>query len=111
MGSILGNPNDRKHSMIMAALGLGAQFGVLLPHSRDQETEADIMGLELMAKAGFNPEESTDLWRNMAEAGGGQPPEFLSTHPSHGTRIGNLTAHMDEALALKRASAKNPNCR
>ena len=69
--------------MTMAALGLGVQYGVVLPYGRTQESEADIVGLEYMAQAGFDPKQSVDLWQNMAKASGGnQPPELLSTHPS-----------------------------
>ena len=74
----------------MSALGLGAQVGVLLPFGRAQESEADIMGLELMARAGFDPAQSVALWRNMAKAGGSQGPELLSTHPSNSNRIEQL---------------------
>ncbi len=76
----------------MAALGLGVQYGVVL-YGRTQESEADIVGLEYMAQAGFDPKQSVDLWQNMAKASGGnQPPELLSTHPSHNTRIKDLQA-------------------
>ena len=85
---------------ILGLLGLGAQVGVLLPYGRSQETEADLLGLDLMARAGFDPRESVDLWRNMAAAGGEGPPEFLSTHPSHDTRIENLTARMPHAVRI-----------
>jgi len=81
---------------LMAALGLGAQFGVLMPHGRKQESEADVIGLRLMAQAGFNPEGAVALWENMAKAGGGSPPEFMSTHPSHSTRIENLRSKLPE---------------
>lgn len=97
----------------LALLGLGAQVGILLPYGRSQESEADIIGLELMAKAGFDPRESVALWRNMAEAGGGAPPEFLSTHPSHATRIDTLSSNMDEAVQLyqqAQASGRTPDC-
>jgi predicted Zn-dependent protease len=110
LGAVIGNPQDPRHGMIMGALGVGAQFGVLLPHSRDQESEADIMGLDLMAKAGFDPRQSIDLWKNMAASGGGQPPEFLSTHPSHGTRIKNLEERIPSALEQRAKSGKKPNC-
>ncbi|HEX9814288.1 MAG TPA: M48 family metalloprotease, partial [Myxococcota bacterium] len=56
--------------------------------------------LDLMAKAGFDPRESIALWQNMAKAGGGQPPEFLSTHPSHGTRMRDLEERMPIAMPL-----------
>ncbi|NOQ64892.1 MAG: M48 family metalloprotease [Methyloprofundus sp.] len=99
----------------MALLGVGAEYGILMPYSRAHESEADIYGLDLMAKAGFDPRESVNLWRNMAAASGGQAPiEFMSTHPSHNTRITNLQAHIPAALQLqKRANAqgKRPECR
>jgi predicted Zn-dependent protease len=98
----------------MGLLGVGAQYGILMPYSRIQESEADIMGLDLMAKAGFDPRQSTDLWVNMSRAGGGQPPEFLSTHPSHGSRISGLTGHMPVALQLQsraRQQGKHPACK
>lgn len=102
--------NDSEYQgMAMAALGLGVQYGVLLPYGRTQESEADIVGLELMAKAGFDPYQSVELWKNMAKASGGnQPPELLSTHPSHNTRIADLTA---KSTTLSNAGAKQPNCR
>src|SRR5439155_1546200 len=74
---------------VTALLGAGATVGLLLPWSRTQESEADHLGLILMAKAGYDPHAALDLWRRMAEAakGSGRPPEFLSTHPSEATRI------------------------
>lgn len=98
---------------LMALLGLGAQVGVLLPFGRTQESEADVVGLEMIARAGFDPRESIDLWQNMAGAGGGQPPEFLSTHPAHGTRIEDLRKAMPEAMKVyeqARAAGQRPNC-
>ena len=88
---------DMGQQQLMQALGLGAQLGISLPFSRAHEEEADLMGLAIMAKAGFDPQQSVALWRNMAAAGGGQPPEFLSTHPAHGTRIAALEQAMEEA--------------
>lgn len=87
---------------LMQALGIGAQLGISLPFSRTHEEEADLMGLAIMARAGFDPQQSVALWRNMAAAGGGQPPEFLSTHPAHGTRIEALQQAMEEAMATSR---------
>lgn len=104
---------DQKGKAIMAALGLGAQFGVLLPYGRQQESESDLIGLELMAKAGFDPQQSVELWRNMAAVSGGQPPEFLSTHPSHQTRIQDLQGAMNPAMAhyqAARAAGRIPAC-
>ncbi|MGQ0694477.1 MAG: M48 family metallopeptidase [Nitrospiraceae bacterium] len=85
---------------VMQALGLGAQVGVLLPFSREHESEADYIGLLLAAQAGYDPREAVHVWERMEQAGGAQPPEFLSTHPSHGTRIANLRSWMHEALDL-----------
>ncbi|UGA57114.1 M48 family metallopeptidase [Vibrio sp. VB16] len=102
--------NDSEYQgLAMAALGLGVQYGVLLPYGRTQESEADIVGLELMANAGFDPYQSIDLWRNMAKASGGnQPPELLSTHPSHSTRIEDLNA---KANTLNKSTAQRPQCK
>ncbi len=91
---------DADTESILQALGLGAYLGIALPFSRAHEEEADLMGLELMASAGFDPRESTALWRNMAKAGGGQPLEFLSTHPNHDSRIEALQQRMDVALPI-----------
>src|SRR5690606_33490818 len=73
-------PNSHAGQIAVAALGIGTQVGVLMPYSRAHELEADKLGLENMARAGFDPEESVELWRQMSEATGQQPPEFLSTH-------------------------------
>ncbi len=94
--------------LAMGALGLGVQVGVLLPYGRTQESEADLVGLEIMAKAGFDPNASVQLWKNMSLASGGaQPPELLSTHPSHSTRIADLQAKIKQ---LPPNNAKAPNC-
>jgi predicted Zn-dependent protease len=95
------------------ALGLGAQFGVLLPFSRTHESESDFIGLELMAQAGFDPRQSVTLWRNMERASETQSLEFLSTHPSHDTRIEDLKANLDQAMQLfesARAQGRRPLC-
>lgn len=102
-----------RKNMLMAALGLGAQFGVALPHSRAHENEADLIGLKLMAQAGFDPRESVVLWQNMAKASEGAPPEFMSTHPANSTRIANLSNNMEEALSLytnAQKAGQTPNC-
>ncbi len=99
---------------VMAVLGVGAQVGVLLPFSRAQESEADLLGLDLMASAGFEPSESVELWRNMAKAGGGQPPQFLSTHPSHESRIRELQERIPRASRIQsnaQTHGKKPDCR
>ncbi len=86
---------------VMAALGAGVQVGILLPFSRAHESEADYIGLLLAAQAGYDPREALRLWERMEQLSGGKSPsEFLSTHPSHGTRIQQLQQWMPEALAL-----------
>ncbi len=89
--------------MVMAALGAGANFGVLLPFSRDHESEADRLGLMFSAAACFDPREAPRLWERMGEASKAQPPEFASTHPSHGTRIRQLNEWMPEAMKIREA--------
>jgi predicted Zn-dependent protease len=85
----------------MAALGVGAQVGVLLPFSRKHESEADYIGILLAADAGYDPRESVHLWERMEQlASGGGSAEFLSTHPGHETRIRQLKEWMPEAMAL-----------
>jgi predicted Zn-dependent protease len=85
----------------MAALGVGAQVGVLLPFSRKHESEADYIGILLAADAGYDPRESVALWERMGQlSGGGAPSEFMSTHPSHETRIDQLKKWMPEAMAI-----------
>ncbi|WP_333609062.1 M48 family metallopeptidase [Arsukibacterium sp.] len=114
----LGDAGSRAYGVryqqeLMAALGLGAQIGVALPFSRAHETEADIIGLELMAKAGFEPRQAIDLWQNMAAASGANPPQFLSSHPIPDTRIRELRERMPAALNHfneRRAAGRLPNC-
>lgn len=74
----------------MKAYGVGANVGAILPFSRMHESEADEMGLIFMAMAGYNPEEAIAFWKRMDDASKGGPPEFLSTHPAHSTRIERL---------------------
>jgi metalloendopeptidase OMA1, mitochondrial len=93
---------------IMQALGLGAQVGVLLPFSRKHESEADYIGLLLAAQAGYDPREAVRVWERMEAAGGEQPPEFLSSHPSHGRRIQQLQSWMPEALTYYEQAAPVP---
>ena len=94
----------------MAALGVGAQVGVLLPFSRAHESEADYVGVLLAADAGYDPQESIHLWERMEQlSGGGGPAEFLSTHPGHDTRIQQLKKAMPEALAIYRKKTPAPS--
>jgi predicted Zn-dependent protease len=93
------NKPRETQQVFATAYGLGAGLGVVLPFGRYQESEADRIGLIYMAKAGYDPRESLEFWKRMSEqAEGRQPPEFLSTHPSHGTRVKNLQKWMPDAL-------------
>ena len=83
-----------------------ATLGVILPYSRTQESEADEIGLILMAKAGYDPREAVKLWQNFEAMGGQRPPEFLSTHPSEGTRIERLQKLMPKALEIYQQSQR-----
>jgi len=103
---MLGEMDPKQKIMVMAAIGAGAKYGVLLPFSRDHETEADDIGLLYMARAGYDPREAVGFWERMSETTGGHPPEFLSTHPSHGTRIERLKEIMPKALAEYEAAGR-----
>ncbi len=113
LASVLADASSPGYGQMIGLLGAGVQVGVLLPYDRKHESEADLLGLDLMATAGFDPRESIALWRNMSEAGGGQPPEFLSTHPAHGTRIRDLEQRMPIAMSLyedAKAKGHAPRC-
>jgi predicted Zn-dependent protease len=98
----------------MQGLGLGAQYGIALPFGRHQESESDDMGLDLMAKAGFDPQASIALWQAMGKASGGKAPlEFLSTHPSNQHRIDDLNKNMARAERFyddARTAGMDPDC-
>ncbi|WP_421754260.1 M48 family metallopeptidase [Croceimicrobium sp.] len=90
---------EKTKSLYMTAYGIGSQYGAMLPFSRLHESEADKMGLVFMGMAGYDPREAPKFWERMAaQSGGNQPPEFMSTHPSHSTRIKDLNANMGEAM-------------
>ncbi len=111
--SAVADASNPAHGQMIGLLGAGVQVGVLLPFGRDHEREADLLGLDLMAKAGFNPQESVELWRNMSSAGGAQSPEFLSTHPSHSSRIYELERRIPSVMPVyedARARGKSPRC-
>jgi len=92
--------------LAMAAFGAGASIGVLLPYSRLQESEADHIGLILMAHAGYDPREAVPFWQRMNAAPASRPPELLSTHPAPETRIADIKALLPEAMAYYRPSTK-----
>ncbi len=90
-----------------------AQTGFLLPGSRTQETEADVVGQRMMAQAGFDPRAAVALWENMIAAGGSRPPQWLSTHPDPQSRISELQARAQSLLPTweqARAAGRRPNC-
>ncbi len=90
-----------------------AQTGFLLPGSRAQESEADVVGQRLMAQAGFDPRGAVGLWQNMIAAGGGRAPEWLSTHPNPQARIAEMQARAAELVPVyeqARAAGRKPNC-
>ncbi len=94
------------NQLAMAALGAGTQGLVLLPFSRKHESEADYVGVLLAADAGYDPREAIHIWERMAAVSEGAPPEFMSTHPSHETRISDLKNWMPEALGIYNSAPK-----
>jgi predicted Zn-dependent protease len=107
-GIVIGAENKE-----VGAAVLGAQLLWLLPYGRAQESEADIAGLDLLAPAGFRPEASVELWRNMAEESPSSMPAFLSTHPSSNTRISDLQAQISVVTPMYQqalAQGRKPNC-
>jgi predicted Zn-dependent protease len=103
LSALAGAQPGAASSLIMSVYGVGSQIG-LLKYGRNQESEADKLGLVFMAMAGYDPQEAIPFWQRMEAASGGQaPPEFLSTHPSAGTRQSNLKEFMPEALKYYKA--------
>jgi predicted Zn-dependent protease len=92
--------DPQQYRQVAGLLGAGAQVGLSLPWSRDQESEADRIGLIYMARAGFDPRQAVGFWQRMEEATAGQqrPPEYLNTHPSSNTRIQQIRGWLPEAL-------------
>ena len=98
LSTALSNQPGITNQIFVAAYGIGANVGILLPYSRLHESEADRIGLTLMAKAGYDPREAIPFWQRMNEKGKGSSPEFLSTHPAPETRIKQIESLIPEAM-------------
>lgn len=110
---LLGGGSQGATYTAQEALYQGAMLGIMLPYKRSQETEADEIGLEYMARAGFDPRAAVPLWQQMSEETGDGPSELLSTHPSDDKRIDSLISQWSKTLPLFNAaiqSGLNPNC-
>ena len=111
VGALLGGSGYE--NLAVQGGGLLAQTGFLLPGSRQQESEADVVGQRLMAQAGFDPRAAVSLWENMINQGGARQPEFLSTHPDPSARIGELRRLANSLVPVyeqARAAGRTPNC-
>ncbi|MCO4321989.1 M48 family metallopeptidase [Aliidiomarina quisquiliarum] len=111
---LLSDRSAAQQGMLMAGLGLGAQVGVMLPFSRRHESEADEIGLDLMARAGFEPSQAVRLWELMGEMSGGSGSELLSTHPVPATRVKDLKKQVPSVMPLYQQRlhlGPAPNCK
>ena len=108
LGDALTSNKQKTNQIFNTVFGIGSQAGFLLPNSRKQEYEADKLGLNFCAMAGYNPQEAVPFWKRMAAAGDNsqKPPEFLSTHPSDENRIARIEKYMPEALAFYKPIGK-----
>lgn len=98
LSGVLANKSAATQMLAQQVYGLGAQYGVMLPYSRKNESEADHLGLVFAAMAGYNPQAAVSFWQRMASSGSQKVPEFMSTHPSDASRISNIQKLMPEAL-------------
>ncbi len=114
LGAVLGSQyGEGAANAAVQGGGILAQTGFLLPGSRAQESEADVVGQQLMAKAGFDPRQAVNLWQNMVTAGGARPPQWLSTHPDPQSRLGELRNRATGLMPTyeqARASGRTPKC-
>lgn len=107
---IFAGQEQQTQAIAQATYSVAAQYLVLMPYGRSHEKEADIIGQNLMAKAGFNPKAAIALWKNMAKASRSDTPEFFSTHPSHSTRIEKLTKNLVTTEPLFKQAKQRPSC-
>lgn len=98
LSGVLSNKSAATQNLAQQIYGLGAQYGVMLPYSRRNESEADHLGLVFAAMAGYNPQAAIPFWQRMASGGSKKVPEFMSTHPSDASRISNIRKLLPEAM-------------
>ena len=98
LGYSLSEKDPATQKIFMGAFGAAAQYGLILPFGRSQESESDRIGLQLMARAGYDPHAAIGFWQRMSKSQNSSTPEFLSTHPSGDTRIQDINKHLPEAL-------------
>jgi len=99
---------EKNREIVQAAYGLGSQYGAILPFSRKHESEADLIGIRLMARAGYDPSEAPRFWERFAAAkgNGANQPEWMSTHPSDTRRAADLRQSLPEAMSIYRAASQ-----
>ena len=102
----LAKMDPNKRGLVMAALGVGVTYGLILPFSRAHETEADEIGLTLMAKAGYDPREAVNFWDRFSKAGGKEAAEFLSTHPGSEKRRDHLKSLLPQVMPEYEVSSR-----
>ncbi|MDR1763997.1 MAG: M48 family metallopeptidase [Dysgonamonadaceae bacterium] len=100
VGALLGGKSETIQNIAQQVYGLGAQYGVMLRYERKQELEADRLGLDLMAIAGYDPQKAVSFWQRMAAQSSASVPEFMSTHPADATRIAEIQKFMPEAMEI-----------
>jgi len=106
LGAVMqGRGNPQNTAAVMQAFGIGTQLGVMLPHSRTQEFEADHIGLVLAAKAGYNPQAALSFWEKFSKDGQ-TPPEYLSTHPAPSNRIAEIKALLPKVMPIYQAAQR-----